>query len=51
VKLFDFIDLSLDEALRQFLSRFCLAGETQVRGTSPTPLSKWMPGSCFGAKK
>lgn len=30
-KLFDFDHLSLDEALRLFLSRFCLVGETQER--------------------
>jgi len=30
-KLFDFDNLSLDEALRLFLSRFCLVGETQER--------------------
>ena len=31
LKLFDFNGCSLDEALRVFLSRFCLAGETQER--------------------
>ena len=30
IDVFDFDDLSLDEALRLFLSRFCLVGETQV---------------------
>ncbi len=30
LQLFDFDNLSLDEALRLFLSRFCLVGETQV---------------------
>lgn len=30
-KFFDFTDMSLIEALRQFLSKFCLVGETQER--------------------